>query len=177
MIPRILMVISPQDFRDEEFLEPYRQFVQQQHWAVTVTSTQTGIAKGMFGTEYEITTTIEAQKASDYDALVIVGGMGAPANLFSHAPLTQLAQSFQAQNKTIAAICISGVLLANAGLLTGKNATVWECPESLEAYEKAHVNYVQQEVVIDGNIITGNGPAAADAFAQAIIKQLSRVAA
>lgn len=172
---KILMVIAPVDFRDEEFFEPYAHFTRQQSWQVVVASTQTGTAKGMLGKTWDVTETLEQQQAATYDALVIVGGMGSPTYLWQNETLLQLVQAFHQQQKVVSAICLSGVVLANAGVLGGKQATVWAMPESLAAYEKAGALYREQDVVQDGNIITANGPQAATQFAQAIAKQLATV--
>jgi protease I len=63
--------------------------------------------------------------------------------------------------------------LANAGLLNGKNATVWEMPESLEVFQQQGVNYTGESVTIDGHFITANGPDAAADFAKAIIDRVN----
>lgn len=174
---RILMVIAPKDFRDEEFLEPYRHFTEEKNWPVTVASTQTGRAQGMLGQSWPVEQSIENLRADLFDALVVVGGMGSSAYLWGNEALLQLVRDFSRQGKVISAICLSGVVLAKANVLAGKRATVWETPESLAALEEAKAQYIKQDVVSDGNVITANGPHAAIAFAQAISTYLLQVAA
>jgi protease I len=173
----ILMVIAPQDFRDEEFFEPYQHFTQERQWSVTVASTQTGLAKGMLGKSVDVTQTLESQNASQFDALVVVGGMGSPEYLWENETLRTLTQDFARQSKVISAICLSGVVLAKAGVLDGKKATVWEMPESVAEFEKAGAHYIKQDVVVDGSIVTSNGPHAATPFAHEVANQLSKVPA
>ncbi len=174
---QILMIIAPDQFRDEELFEPYECFTKTHHWAVTVASTRTGDAKGMLGGSYKVAHTLSDIHPKDYDALVVVGGMGSPEYLWQNEDLRNLVKTFYQQGKVVSAICLSGVVLANAGVITGKSATVWEMPESLEAFEKAGVSYLNQDVVTDGHLITANGPHAAKAFAEAIAQTLKAATA
>jgi len=172
---KILMVIAPHEFRDEEFTEPYEHFTREKHWDVVVASTIPGTATGMLGKTVEVKEAITNQDPDDFDAIVIVGGMGSPTHLWNNPSLIQLVKDFNSQDKVVAAICLSGVVLAKTGILEGKKATVWDSEESLEEYEKWKVHYVKQDVVVDDNIITAVGPTAAKAFAQEISNALSRV--
>lgn len=174
---KILMVIAPSEFRDEEFFEPYQHFTRDHNWDVTVASTTTGVAKGMLGQTWQVEETLEQQNAADFDALVVVGGMGSPTYLWQNQTLLQLVRDFHGQNKVISAICLSGAVLAIAGVLEGRQATVWEMPESLAEFEKGKATFVRQDVVTDGHIITSNGPHAARAFAQEIANHLLKVPA
>lgn len=169
---KILYVIAPQAYRDEEFLEPYTLFTGHYHWSVTVASTQTGEAQGMLGHTWMVTETIEGQNVQDYDALVVAGGMGSPDYLWNDSALLSLVKAFNEQQKVVAAICLSGAVLANAGILKGKKATVWPADEALAIFQSAGVLYVQQNVVVDGTIITAPGPEAAKPFAQAIAEKV-----
>jgi protease I len=60
-------------------------------------------------------------------------------------------------------------------LLQGKQATVWEMPESLEALKKGGAIYTGEPVTEDGRIVTANGPEAAMEFGQAVIRQVSAI--
>ncbi len=172
---RILMVIAPSEFRDEEFFEPYDYFTQDQHWSVTVASTAKGEAKGMLGKTWTVQETLDEQDSKNFDAMVIVGGMGSLTYLWDEQSLQQLIRQCNQDGKVVAAICLSGAVLANAGILEGKSATVWEMPESIEAFRKGKATYIKQDVVVDGNIVTSNGPHAAKAFAHEIARQLLKV--
>ena len=82
-----------------------------------------------------------------------------------------MARSFAEAGKVVAAICIAPVILARAGLLKGKRATVF--PDGIPELEKAGAVYTAQSVERDGRIITGNGPEAAEAFGREIAAQFS----
>ena len=171
---KVALVIAPEAFRDEELFVPKERF-EQEGAETVVASTKVGEAVGMLGGKTMAQSTIRDLKSDEYAAVVVVGGMGSPEHLWGNKDLHQLLQSHVKSDKPVAAICLSGAALANAGILANKNATVWECPESLEALQKGKANYLNQAVVQDGKIITANGPEAAEEFATSIVNELSKV--
>ena len=172
---RILMIIAPEQFRDEELQVP-RQAFQDAGWTVDVASTRVGEATGMLGaTESVILDLALAENGVRdrmYDAVVVVGGMGSPEFLWENASLHTLLQQAKSQGSVIAAICLSGAVLAKAGLLEGKRATVWEMDASVEALKAGGAQYTAEAVTTDGDIVTANGPEAAAEFAQAVLVQV-----
>lgn len=171
---KVALVIAPEAFRDEELFVPKERF-EQEGAETVVASTRVGEATGMLGGKTMVQSTIRDLKSSDFAAVVVVGGMGSAEHLWDNSELHQLLQTHVKADKPVAAICLSGAALANAGILTDKQATVWECPESLEALKNGKANYVKQPVVQDGKIITANGPEAAEEFAAVLITELSKV--
>lgn len=175
MAQKILMLIAPDQFRDEELLVP-RQMLTEAGWAVETASTQTGTATGMLGAKEVVKFDLayaqdQAQKQA-YEAVIVVGGMGSPEYLWENTQVHQLLQTLNQQNRLIAAICLSGAVLAKADLLNGKQATVWESPDALAVFQSHQVTYTGDPVTVDGRFVTANGPEAAEAFAQAILTQL-----
>jgi len=170
---KILMVIAPDQFRDEELLEP-RQIFLDEGAQVVVASTKAGAAKGMLGASFTPDVLLAEINPSDYDAIVVVGGMGSPTHLWENSDLHGLLKQMDGDEKVIAGICLSGAALAKAGVLKDKNATVWPMPESLSALEQGKARYLKQPVVYDGRTITANGPEAAREFGQTIVKELAR---
>jgi len=172
---KILLIVAPEKFRDEEYQVPYDYFTS--HGAhVTVASTKKGTATGMFGTKAEAMKTIAEVKASDYDAVVFVGGAGVP---IVRADVKAIALAKEAKDRPVlAAICWAPTILAKAGILVGKKATVWKGDDAEygtttdKVLQKHGAFFTGDEVTVDGNIITANGPNAAQKFAEAIEKQL-----
>jgi protease I len=168
MQAKILAVIAPERFRDEELFVP-QAFLTEKGWDVTIASTKTGVATGMLGGTATATITIGQADASQYQALIVVGGYGSVEFLWENAELHELVNAFYKAGKVVSAICVSPVVLAKAGVLKGKNATVFEMPESLEAFVNAGVTYTGEGVTVtDKNLITAQSPEQADAFAQAV---------
>ncbi len=175
MSRKILMIIAPDQFRDEELLVPRAAF-EAEGWAVDTVSTCAGEARGMLGAvetvKHDLIYAAAEAKKSAYDAAVVVGGMGSPEFLWDSALVHSILQTLAQQGRVLAAICLSGAVLANAGLLKGKKATVWEMPESLEAMKAGGCQYTGEPVTVDGNIVTANGPDAAKDFAKAVIERV-----
>lgn len=169
---KILMVIAAEQFRDEELLMP-KQIFQDAGYETQIAACRLQEAKGMLGAVCKPDVLLKDVQAAEYDAAVVVGGMGSVQYLWDDADLHAILQAVAKAQRPVAAICLSGAVLAKAGLLRGKKATVWPTPESLAALKAGQAEYLEQPVVHDGQVITANGPEAAAEFAQAILLSLS----
>jgi protease I len=168
---KILMVIAQENFRDEEFLQP-REIFENAGFDITVATNQNKVAKGMLGGKVKPDTTISSEKADSYDAIVIAGGGGSKQYLWDNKELHEIVQDAYKQGKLIAAICISPVVLAKAGILKGKKSTVFNDPESVKQIKKAGAEYKDQDVISDGHIITARDPKAARLFGKKVLEFL-----
>ena len=171
---KILMIVAPDKFRDEEFSHP-REIFLKEGAIVTVASNSLGEAKGMFGARVCVDQLISKVNYNDYDCIVIAGGSGSPKYLWDDNNLLGLIANAHKNGKLVAAICLSGVVLARAGILKGIEATVYRTAESMEEYAKHGVKYTQKNVVKSGKIITADGPAAAREFGNTIVEALTIV--
>lgn len=95
---------------------------------------------------------IDAARAGDFDAILLLGGR-APEYLRHNQHLITLVKAFAAQNKWIFALCHGIQILAAAGLCEGRNVTCYENCRS-EA-EQAGGSWVAEQAVRDGHIVTG----------------------
>ena len=103
---------------------------------------------------------------TDADLLLLPGGMPGASNLYACEPLRQALVNQQEEGKMIAAICASpAVVLGQMGLLQGYRATCYPGFEQL----LSGAEYTGELCTVDGNIITGEGPAAAFPFAYALL--------
>ncbi|XRO75775.1 type 1 glutamine amidotransferase [Methanocaldococcus sp. 28A] len=168
---KVLMVIAPKDFRDEELFEPMAVF-ESNGLKVDVVSTKKGECVGMLGHKITVNKTIYDVNPDEYDAIVIVGGIGSKEYLWNNTKLIELVREFYNKNKVVAAICLSPVVLARAGILKGKKATVFPAPEAIEELKKAGAIYVDKGVVVDGNVITAKSPDYARLFGLEVLKAL-----
>ncbi len=167
----VLMVIAPEQFRDEELLEPKKIFTEAGA-RVSIAACNKGEAKGMLGASVNAELLISELNPEDYDACVVVGGMGSPEFLWNDARLHSVLKALYESNKVVAAICLSGAVLAKAGLLDDKKATVWPMPESLAALKEGGAHYLKEPVVRDGLIVTADGPDAASKFGQTVLEAI-----
>jgi protease I len=165
---KILMVVAPQDFRDEEFFEPRKVFADAGA-EVTIASRGVLEAKGLLGSKTPVDKNLSEIKVTDFDALVFVGGGG--ATIYFDDPLAlNLAKTASTAGKVVAGICIGPTILAKADVLRGKRATAFSSEQSV--LEAAGVTYTGEAVTVDGKIITANGPAAATEFGRRIVEAL-----
>lgn len=164
----VLMVVAPENFRDEEFSVP-EHILTEAGAKVTVASLRKGICTGAGGLTVTAEITPDEVTVDDYDAVIFVGGSGLIQHL-DNQKLIDLAKKFHQAGKVTAAICVAPVILANADLLDGQLATVW--PDNQAALEAKGAHYTDQPVAVAGKIITANGPPAAAEFGQAIVNAL-----
>lgn len=173
---KIVMVVAPENFRDEEYSVP-RGYFESKGIEITVASTRTGTCTGAGGARADATLSLSQVKAADFDAVVFVGGPGTPA-VRSSGESVRIAKEFASAGKVVAAICWAGTILAKAGVLQGKNATVWEGSDaemgmSTSQYlESKGAHYTGEGVTVDGKLITADGPRSAQKFAEEIVKKL-----
>ncbi|PJE57457.1 MAG: DJ-1 family protein [Candidatus Portnoybacteria bacterium CG10_big_fil_rev_8_21_14_0_10_38_18] len=170
---KIAMIVAYKDFRDEEYFVP-RGIFDEAGFAVKVVSDEIGTAQGADGGDVNIDIDLGELDVSDFDAIIFIGGPGALTHLDNEESY-KIARDTLAQNKILAAICISPTILAKAGVLNGKKATVWTSPLNKEAENVLEQNgaiYQDEKVVQDGNIITADDPSSAKEFANKIVDAL-----
>ena len=165
-----LMVIAPENFRDEELFLT-KETLESAGINVTVTSVTTGNIKGMLGANVLVNKSISEFNTEDFDCVIIVGGSGAP-ELLNHQEVLNFVKYSYDSGKLVGAICLGPMILAEAGILTGKEATVFKASQAIKLFEEKNVVFVDEPVVKSGGIITANGPKAAEDFAKAIIEEL-----
>jgi len=168
MSKKILMIIAPKNFRDEEFKEPRDIFIKN-GFSVTAASVTGEVCTGMFGARVKPDATIDQVNVKDFDAVVVVGGAGSPM-LKQYPRVLKLIQEAVEQGKLLASICLGPTVLAKAGVLKGKKATVF--PSGSAEIKSGGATYTAQPVVIDGKLITADGPESARKFGEAIVKAL-----
>lgn len=172
---KTLMVIAFRDFRDEEYFTP-KKILEDAGLEVKTASNKKGVAIGADGGETEVDFLISEINPDDFNAIIFIGGPGC-LNALDSEDSYHLIREAVSKEKILAAICISPVILAKAGTLKGKNATVWNSAlerSPVRTLEDNGAIYEDESVVIDGKIITANGPAAAKEFAEEIVRLLTK---
>ena len=135
-----------------------------------------GVTCNTIGTKsLEVTTshsiTIKADKVLneevyDYDVVVLPGGMPGSVNLRDDEKVNKVVMDFYNNNKIVAAICAGPITLGKLKISEGKNITCYPGFQD----QLGNCNYKEELVVVDGNVITGRGPAAAIPFAFELLK-------
>ena len=116
-------------------------------------------------------TDADAVRSADFDGVIVPGGY-APDRMRRSAAMLKLVRECFEQGKVVAAICHAGWVLVSAGILKGKKATCFSAIK--DDVINAGANYVDQEVVRDGNLITSRMPDDLPAFCREIIAALSK---
>lgn len=170
---RVLVVVAQEGFQDYEYSVP-RQIFEKEGFTVDVASRSQGKAKGKFGLEIEVDKALNDLNQQGYQAIVLVGGPGA-VGYQKNVEINALLKQFVEVNKLVAAICIAPTILAFAGLLRNKKATVWNGDgEQSKVLENNGAEYKREGVVVDGKIITADGPDSAEKFVKEIIQLLNK---
>jgi len=123
---------------------------------------------GAHGVKVQCDAHIEDMKSSDFDMIVLPGGLPGATNLQKDESVQRLLKEFDDAKKQIGAICAAPVALQSAGVLK-ENYT---CYPSFEANIKSEGYISNQDVVMDGNVTTSRGPGTALVFALSIVGQL-----
>jgi protease I len=169
MAKKALMIVAFDKFRDEEYAQP-KEVLEKAGFQITTASSQLGEATGRFGLKAKVDLTLDNVRVADYDAILFIGGPGSH-DYYKDPVAHYLAQEAVKQNKLLGAICAAPGILANAGVLAGKKATVHE--GDIETVVKGGADYTGKGVEIDGKIITATGPSTAKAWAETIVKHLT----
>jgi 4-methyl-5(b-hydroxyethyl)-thiazole monophosphate biosynthesis len=115
--------------------------------------------------------TLDEALERDYDMVVLPGGQPGSNNLAEDPRVRTLLDRVVDQGGHAAAICAAPLVLARAGLLHGRRVTAF--PGVLEKETVAGMVLTQEDVVIDGPIITSRGPGTAMDFALVLIERLA----
>ena len=156
-------------FEDVEALIPIDVLRRGNVEVITVSTTDTDIVESAHGVGICADVMFDDCDFADADLLMLPGGMPGASNLFAHEGVCKALLSQQEQEKKIAAICASpAVVLAQLGILDGKKATCYPGFEQM----LTTADYTGELVTVDGNITTGEGPAAAFPYAYTILADL-----
>lgn len=156
-------------FEDLEFWYPFYR-LKEEGADVTVISAERGTFTGKKGTGLTSKMAIYDAEIDSFDALVIPGGY-APDKMRRSSDMVNFVKEMNGRGKIIAAICHAGWMLVSAGILKDKKVTSFFSIK--DDMVNAGAQWVDEEVVKDGNIITSRKPDDLPAFCRAIIGSLS----
>ncbi len=170
MQQKVALIIAEKIFRDEEYEIP-KNILEENGVTVLTASSTTNEAVGKLGMVVKPDLLIGELAKEELDAVIFIGG-GGSWQYFDDALAHCLARQNYAAQKIVGAICIAPVILAKAGLLKGKKATVF--PDGIGEIEKGGAVYTGNPVEIDGRLLTGSGPEAAAEFGRELVRLLSK---
>jgi protease I len=163
---KVLMIIAQDGFRDEELIVP-KEVLEKEGHSVKIASLSRGKSHGSRGAVVAPDLAVYEANPEFFDAVIVVGGPGS-RKLSEDRSVLNLVIEAAARKKIVGAICLGPMTLAKAGVLAGRNATVFPDREGVSSLRQNAANYVREPVVVDGLIVTADGPLSAGSFGAAV---------
>jgi protease I len=170
-----IAILATDGFEQAELTEP-RKALQDAGAHTDIVAPKAGRIRGWkskdWGEEVGVDATLEDADPKDYDALVLPGGVMNPDHLRMDPQAVAFVKAFFDADKPVAAICHGPWTLVEAGAARGHRMTSW--PSLQTDLRNAGANWVDEEVVVDGNLVTSRKPDDLPAFNREIIELFSR---
>ncbi|WP_326983913.1 type 1 glutamine amidotransferase domain-containing protein [Chryseobacterium sp. MYb264] len=168
-----IAILATHGFEESELSSP-KEHLEQQGWTAHIISPESGRIKAWaekdWGKEYNVDKTLDEASASDYDALVLPGGVINPDQLRTNDKALSFVKDFFQQHKPVAAICHGPQILISAEVVEGRNLT------SVDSISKdlknAGANWEDREVVVDNGLVTSRTPDDLPAFNAKMVEEI-----
>ena len=174
---RRVLILATNQFEESELFKP-RQALLDAGAEVELASIDTDPIQGVVhdeedGEQITPDMTLDEVDTHRYHALVIPGGVANPDTMRLQKRAIAIVREFMEKGKTVASICHGPWLLVEADVVKGKRMTSW--PSVRTDLRNAGAEVVDEEVVVDGNLITSRNPDDLPAFNDALLKALDKV--
>ena len=170
------LILTANKFEDMELFFPYFRLLEEGVEA-TIAAPRKGHIEGEHGYGFEVEKTFDEVHPDDYDLLLIPGGSpdGAPSVVRRDPWAQAIAKSFFKSDKPVSSICHGPWLLASSGLVNGRRLTSFWHDGVPEDIRKAGGIWVDEEVVVDGNLVTSRYPGDLPAFMRETMRMVNRI--
>lgn len=145
------VIITGPNFQDEEFTYPYYRLLEE-GYSVDVATPEKQVVYGKYGVPAKPTMDTKDLKTADFDVVILPGGFEAPDRLRLRKEVLQFVKEMYESNKIVAAICHGPWICISAGIMKGKKATAYM--SIADDVRNAGATYVEENVVVDGNLVT-----------------------
>jgi protease I len=163
------VIITAQNFQDEEFTYPYYRLLEEGYKVDVATPDKIDV-HGKYGVPSRPSIDTKDLKESDYDLVILPGGFEAPDRLRIRKEVLKFVKDMFDNNKIIAAICHGPWICISAGIVKGKKMTGYM--SIADDIKNAGAIYLEEDVVVDGNLITAPHYRNNGDFMKAVIKTL-----
>lgn len=168
---KTVAILATDGFEQTELFTP-RDALTKAGATVKIVSLQSGEIQGFDhlnpDRKVKVDMVLKDAKASDFDALVLPGGVSNPDALRIEQPVLDFVRDFAQANKPIGAICHAPWILIDAGLVKGRNLTSY--PSIRTDLKNAGAEVLDQEVVVDNRLVTSRNPDDLPAFCRKLIE-------
>lgn len=168
---KAVAILATDGFEQSELLEP-RRILSEAGAKVDVIAPKEGEIRGWdhadWGKSVAVEVVLDEARTDAYDALVLPGGQINPDKLRADDKAVSFVKGFVKAGKPVGAICHGPWLLIEAGVIEGRRATSY--PSIKTDMRNAGCDWVNEEVVVDGNLVTSRNPDDIPAFAGKMIE-------
>jgi protease I len=169
---RIAFLVAPEGAEQVELTEPWKA-VESEGGTPELISLEEGEIQAFNhldkGDTFPVDHTVEESSASDYDGLVLPGGVANPDILRTHGKAVAFTRAFFEQGKPVGVICHGPWTLVEADVLRGRTITSW--PSMKTDIRNAGGNWVDEEVVVDEGLVSSRKPDDLPAFCAKIVEE------
>ncbi|MBV8325027.1 type 1 glutamine amidotransferase domain-containing protein [Chryseobacterium sp.] len=170
-----IAILATHGFEESELSSP-KEYLERQGWTAHIVSPENGSIRAWaekdWGKEYPVDQTLDNARASDYDALVLPGGVINPDQLRTNEKAISFVKDFFAQHKPVGAICHGPQVLINAGLVEGRDLT--SVNSISQDLKNAGAHWKDAEVVVDAGLVTSRTPKDLPAFNSKLVEEINK---
>lgn len=168
-------ILIADGFEQVEMVEP-RKALDKAGASTRIVSPKAGKVRGWnfteWGERFPVDVTLEHAQAADFDALLLPGGVMNPDKLRMMQPAVEFVKSFFAAEKPVAVICHGPWTVIEAGAAKGRRITSW--PSIRTDLKNAGAEWVDEELVVDGNLVSSRKPDDIPAFNRGMLEVFSK---
>jgi protease I len=170
---RRVAILATNGFEQSE-LEAPRRALKEAGAAPEIVSPETGTIRGWkngnWGDDVKVDRPLDAADPSDYDALVLPGGVMNPDTLRTNERAVDFVRTFFEQGKPVSAICHGPWLLVEADVVRGRRLTSY--PSIRTDVKNAGGEWTNEPVVVDQGLVTSRHPGDMDAFTDKMVEEI-----
>ena len=168
-----IAILATNGFEEIELTSPL-QAMKNEGFEVDIVSEESGRIKGWndgdWSNSYSVDKTLDQVNASDYNALMLPGGVINPDKLRRNEDALEFVRDFFKQEKPVAAICHAPQILISAGVVEGRKMTSFNSIK--DDLVNAGANWVDEEVVVDQGFVTSRNPDDLPAFNAKLVEEI-----
>jgi protease I len=171
----VAFLVAAEGIEQVELTEPW-QAVEQAGGTPKLVSPEAGTVQAFHHLDkadtFEVDVAVAKADPADFDGLVLPGGVANPDALRTDEAAMAFVRGFFDTGKPVAAICHAAWSLVEAGVVSGRTLTSW--PSLRTDIRNAGGTWVDEEVVVDGNLVTSRNPDDLPAFTKALVERLAQ---
>lgn len=171
---KVAFLVAPEGIEQVELTEPWKT-VRESGGRPELVSTESGQVQAFHHLDradtFDVDRVASEVSAGDYDALVLPGGVANPDALRMNAEAVRFAREFFEQGKPVAAICHAPWTLIEADVVRGRRVTSW--PSLRTDLRNAGAEWVDEQVVVDGGLVTSRNPDDLPAFNAKLVEEFA----